>query len=241
MAQSFNMQNLVSRVITEVAQVPGVAVQQYSSERIRQHIQSAIFMELPEMWWPGYMIDQFVALDGVTGTIVEPLQNERGACADWEDVMDVWPEDREQPIPRLNPRSNPRRYTTGGNMRFIIPNYTQAAADEFRPFRVLPQDSVGNVRVRARFRPITPMSMTDKIYMDHLLLVYDACWMYCVDDGTVPGQVAKFEMLAQKRREQCRIMINDMPILLDPGAQWESMLDDTVENSFFTLDVHPLA
>jgi hypothetical protein len=63
--------------------------------------------------------------------------------------------------------------------------------------------------------PKLPITDPDKVYVDRLLLTYDAAWMYVTDDGTVPAQVAKFEMLAKKRRQQVQSNFNNQPLPLD--------------------------
>jgi hypothetical protein len=94
---------------------------------------------------------------------------------------------------------------------FLAPDYTTAA----RPFRVYPPDSTGSVVVVARQRPTLPLATTDTLYIDRLLLQYDACWMYAVDDGTVPAQVQKFQMLAEKRRRSVQASFAQHPLELD--------------------------
>jgi hypothetical protein len=64
--------------------------------------------------------------------------------------------------------------------------------------------------------------------------MYDAAWMYCVDDGTVPAQVNKFQMLAGNRRKQLKAGFAQQPLELDPrfpsGVVWQSG-----DSSWFTV------
>lgn len=236
--QSVLVSDVVSAVITELSQVPGIAVQQYSSERIRQHVESAVLMELPEAWWIGYMWEQTITLSGVNGLPNEALLGPISGIDNYEDIQAVWPEGVKKQLPAKPPYANASAYATGGGKaRWIAPNF---AGDTNKPFKVLPYDATGSLYVRARQRPVTPLSLTDRVYIDRQLLIWGASWLYCCSDGTNPTEVAKYEMLAVKRRKQCINMMNNQPIPLDPN---ESDLDDMltdVDMSVFTLDEHPL-
>jgi hypothetical protein len=76
-------------------------------------------------------------------------------------------------------------------------------------------DSTGNLVIWARQRNAMPLGNNDLLLLDGLLLQYDAAWMYCVDDGTVPAQVNKYQMLAQKRRQTMISSYSHQPLSLD--------------------------
>jgi len=61
--------------------------------------------------------------------------------------------------------------------------------------------------------------------------------MYCVDDGTIPAQVNKFQVLAQNRRRMVKAGYAQHPIELDPRYPSEVGID----NGFFVMDTDPLA
>jgi hypothetical protein len=87
------------------------------------------------------------------------------------------------------------------------------------------------------------MSLTDKVYLDPLLLLFDACWMYSVDDGTVPAQVNKYQVLAANRRKKMIAQYSQHPIALDGRYNWQDMVatDGGWDGDFFVLDQDPLA
>ena len=89
-------------------------------------------------------------------------------------------------------------------------------------------------------RPRMPFDTTDTVYIDGLLLQYDACWMYAVDDGTIPAQVNKFQVLAQKRRTMMKAAFSVHPLQLDPRYGVDDMLHG-IDNTSFVLDTDPLA
>jgi hypothetical protein len=97
--------------------------------------------------------------------------------------------------------------------------------------------------VWARQRPEIPLSLDDVVYIDGLLLQYDACWMYCVDDGTVPAQVNKFQVLAQNRRTKVKASFGQQPLELDPRmpVMDSDLQSESMEGSWFIVEKHPLA
>src|SRR6185369_14245324 len=105
-----------------------------------------------------------------------------------------------------------------------------------RPFAVIPHDTTTPVYAWCRQRPILPLQLTDTVYIDQLLLQYDACWMYAVDDGTIPAQVNKFQVLAQNRRRMIKAGYAQHPLELDPRFP-DSALAGAEDNTWFWLDV----
>jgi hypothetical protein len=209
--------DIVKAVLVELSQVPGIATQVYAADRVLQYVQDAFLLEIEEMWWPEYM--QYfgpIALDGVTGIIVSDLVGPISSITQYGDIAKVWPEGSNVSLKQLPPNTNPTVFvggTGGGNARgaFMSADYTTPN----RPFRVWPMDSTGNVVVWARQRNTLPLGNNDLIHIDSLLIQYDAAWMYCVDDGTVPAQCAKYQGLAQQRRKQVKSAANLQPLPLD--------------------------
>lgn len=212
---SARAQDIVSDVIVELSQVPGVATQIYSAPRILQYVQDAFLLEIEEAWWPLYMADFTAALDGTTGRLTADLVGSINAITDYTDIQAVWPEGYNQRLRTMPPLHNPSVLVgavSGGFPTYMMPDMQF----EKRPVRIWPYSSSGNVLIRARQRNKIPIANADMIYLDRLLLTYDAAWMYCTDDGTVPGQVDKFSRLATKRRIQMKAALNTQPIQLDP-------------------------
>lgn len=228
--------DIVSDVITEISQVPGVATQIYSADRIRQFVQNAWQLEIDEIWWPQYMWTQTVALDGTTGALTADLKGPISFIDDYDDIQAVFPSDSNRKLKEFPQSLNPNAFSGGAGMRFVMPDYTNA----HRPFIVLPTSSTGSVTVRARQRNTLPLSDTDVVYIDRLLLTYDACWMYTVDDGTVPAQVNKFQMLAGNRRKKLIAAFAQQSLELDPRFPSAEMFDG-VDSGWFTLNEDPLA
>ena len=228
------VRDIVNAVITNLSQVPGVATQIYASGRILQHVQDALLLEIEEMWWPDYMTYIGpIALDGTTGRLAADLVGPLATIRDYGDIAAVFPEGSNRKLRELPQSINPFTLTSGLNTFYITPDYTVPA----RPFKVFPPDSTTSVVVWARQRPVLPLDIDDTVYIDNLLLQYDACWMYAVDDGTIPAQVNKFQVLAQNRRRMIKAGYGQHPLALDPRYP-EGNYADT---GYFVLDQDPLA
>lgn len=231
------VKDIVGDVITLLSQVPGVATQLYASDRIRMHVQDAWLMEIQEMWWPDYMFYQSIPLDGTTGALTQDLKGSISYVDDYGDIASVYVGGRNRKLREFPQSLNPFSLNTGGQVWYMQPDYTVP----HRPFKVYPPDSSGSVIVWARQRNDIPFSDNDKLYLDQLLLKYDACWMYCVDDGTVPAQVNKFQLLASNRRRMMKANFAQQPLELDPRFPTDMYISQSEDSGWFTLDQDPLA
>jgi hypothetical protein len=220
-------------VITELSQVPGLATQIYASGRILQFVQDAYSFEIVDQWWPDYMHYFNVAVDGTTGMLTQDLKGPISTINRYEDIAAVWPEWDNRRLRALPTGINPHTLVGKYQMMYMGPDATVEA----RPMKVWPRESVGNIIIWARQHSEIPMSVASKIWLDRLLMTYDAAWMYCVDDGTVPAQVQKYQMLAAKRRQQLLAMNAQQPIELDP--RFPSFSDPSM--GWFTVSNTPLA
>jgi hypothetical protein len=233
--------DIVNAVINLLSQVPGVATQIYASDRIRQHVQDATLLELEEMWWPDYMTYIGpVTIDGVTGAPSTDLIGPLSPITEYRDIASVFPAGSNKKLRELPQSINPLNLNSG-RMLFMAPDYTTPN----RPFRVYPKNSTDSVVVWARQRPPIPLLLTSKVYIDALLIQYDACWMYAVDDGTIPAQVNKFQVLAQNRRKMVKAAFAQQPLELDPRFPADADIFGGAvgvwDGGYFVLDEDPLA
>ena len=227
--------DIVADVITEISQVPGTSTQLYSAGRIKQYVQDALLMEMEAAWWPDYMMWFNVALDGVNGFITTDLTGPISSIDDYGDIQMAFPAGSNKRLRELPPTMNPYLLTAGGA------HYMSAdGSTPHRPLRVWPMTATGNIVIRARQNEPIPFVTDAVVRLDRLLLMYDACWMYTVDDGTVPQQVQKYQQLATKRRQQMIANLSLQPIQLDPRLPDSAYMDGT-DDSFFVLDTDPLA
>ena len=231
------VKDIVSKVINELSQVPGVATQIYSADRIRQFVENAYLLEETEMWWPQYMwYSDPIPIDSATGLLTQDLVGPISAIGDYTDIRAVWPDGRNKPLRELSPSVNPTTLSQGIRGWFMTPDYTIPN----RPLKVLPIGGVQSVVVNALQHSPTPLGLNDKVYLDPLLLMYDACWMYAVDDATIPAQVQKYQMLAHKRRMRMMAQTGNQPLELDPRYPAGDLLGGE-DNNYFVLDQDPLA
>lgn len=219
-----SVSDLVMQTITELSQVPGVVTQKYSAPIIQQYIQDAFLMEIERAWWPDHMQYLNSGIDSLTGKMTDDMTSGTLSTDGYGDVMYVWGPNDTRPLPSFSDSRNPQAVftgTTSGPPQYIIPD----AEDPKRPVRVFPFNSIGPLLLRVRLRPTPPFSLNTFIGIDPLLLKYDAAWMYCVNDGTIPAQVAKYELLCTRRRRDCISRFNNQSIQLDPRiigntSQW---------------------
>ena len=211
--------DIVNTVINQLSQVPGIATQIYSAGKIQQHVQDALLLELEEMWWPDYMTYIGpIPLDGTTGSLTQDLVGPLATITEYRDIAAVYPEGRNRKLRELPQSINPTTLRDGMGSWYIAPDYSAPA----RPFKVYPTNSTIRVVAWCRQRPTLPLAITDKVYIDGLLLQFDACWMYCVDDGTIPAQVNKFQVLAQNRRRMIKAGYAQHSLELDPRYPMEN-------------------
>lgn len=229
--------DVVNAVINLLSQVPGVATQLYAADRIRQHVQDAILLELEETWWPALMsYSSKISVDQSTGLLQSSLLPTPYPNTEWRDVAAVFHGDSNKKMRQLPQSVNPYQLNTG--VGFITADYTTAN----RPFKVFPANAATQVVVWFRSRPNTPMALTDVVALDPLLIQYDACWMYAVDDGTIPAQVNKFQVLAQNRRKKILTAYNQHALELDPRFPADADLFGVGDDmTYFVLDKDPLA
>lgn len=176
-----------------------------------------------------------LAIDGglLTTDVVGPL----ATITEWRDVAAVFPSDSDKKLAELPTNMNPALLTNTSRPRFVYPNYVVPN----RPFAVMPPVSGVSVYAWCRQRPPLPLKTTDKVYIDQVLLQYDACWMYAVDDGTIPAQVNKFQVLAQNRRRMVKAGFAQHPLELDPRTSGDAAMEGVEDTTWFWLDKDPLA
>lgn len=232
--------DLVAMVINELSQVAGVVTQKYSAPIITQYLQNAYMMEIEEVWWPDYMGYFTATIDGTTGRLANDLTGSISSIDDYGDIQHVWPVASNVPLMALPENVNPSTFTSSTQAPtstaqpvYILPDY----AVPHRPFRVLPSNSVGPLTVRARQRTAFPFTNATRVGIDPLLLMFDATWMYCTNDGTLPAQVAKYELLIRKRRQTMISRFNNQPIPLDNRLPTD-ILDIDQSSSFFIPVTH---
>ena len=233
------VRDIVNAVINDLSQVPGVATQIYSAGRIQQFIQDAFLLEFEDFWWPDYMTYAQSGVDGTTGHLTADLVGPLGSITEYRDIHSAWPVGRNKKLREIQQSVNPTTLLAGSGAKalYMAPDYTAAA----RPLRIYPPTATQDIVVWARQRPELPLDIDETLYLDQLLLQYDACWMYAVDDGTVPAQVNKFQVLAQNRRTKLHASFSQQPIELDPRVLPADATMETFNNDWFTLDADPLA
>lgn len=234
--QAATVDGIVRAAITELSQVPGLATQIYSTPRLQQYVQNAVLMELEEKWWINLMSYFYnVPIDPLTGWPTIDLVHPLGGYVDeYADVAAVWTKDSNKRLLSFPRRVNPQTLL-GQTSKF----YIGPSGQPHRPITVWPPHA-HEVTIFARHRPVLPMTGTDRIWLDRVLILYDVCWMYAVDDGTIPAQINKFQVLATNRRRRLKAAEEVHGVPLNGGDDYDAPIGGH-DDSFFVLDRDPLA
>ena len=205
--------DIMADVITELSMVTGVSTQIYAAPRIQQHVQDATIMLMDDMWWPQLMQWYSVTPDGITGRITSDLASSllNHKVTRFQDLEAVYPYTTNKRVTIIPPGQNPF-ILSGTATAYITPDATYP----LRPFSVWPLTAAETLAVHARAYPVLPLSTTDTVYLDRLLVTYMASYMYAEDDGTNPGQIAKFKAMFEKRLQQVTASWQQQSIRLDP-------------------------
>lgn len=239
------VQQIVDATIIELSQVPGSSTQIYGTPRILQYVQDSFDFCFQQNWWVAYTSYWNGTLDGVTGLltadIVPTTPNNSGLVpiSSHTNVHNCFIGGTNRIIRALPPRMNPLLLgssSSGSSPLYRIGDYTIPN----RPIKFYPPTATGDVVMEVRQEPLHPFGLNDKIYIDQLMLVLGACYMYAADDGTNPGQINKFQSMFMKRLTDMIGAENDeAPLQLDPRIPigWEMQGNDESESGigFFTI------
>lgn len=234
------VQQIVDATIIELSQVPGSSTQIYGTPRILQYVQDSFDFCFQQNWWVAYTSYWNGTLDGVTGLltadIVPTTPNNSGLVpiSSHTNVHNCFVGGTNKIIRALPPRMNPLLLSgsIGGIPTYRIGDYTIPN----RPIKFYPPTASGDVVMEVRQEPLHPFGLNDKIYIDQLMLVLGACYMYAADDGTNPGQINKFQSMFMKRLTDMIGAENDeAPLQLDPRIPSFQEEDDGI--GFFTIGV----
>jgi hypothetical protein len=212
------VQVLVDAAINELSQVPGSSTQIYATSRILQYVQDAFDFCFQATWWAAYTSYWRGTLDGTTGRLtadIAPLTPTSGVpISTHTNIGSCFADGSNKIIRLLPPRSNPFMFdqSSPGYPLYMVPDYTYP----YRPVQFYPTNATGDVIMEVRQEPEHPFSLLDTLYLDQLMLMLGACYMYAADDGTNPGQINKFQSMFMKRLNDMVGAENQTPIQLDP-------------------------
>lgn len=200
--------DIVSEVQTELSQVAGAVTNLYGTPRTIQHIQDAYLALIEEFGDRDLISFSKETLDGSTGVIDTNLTTalSNHSISRFEDIINVWVDGEDCPLPILPPNLNVYNIT-GDTPKFVTNNSTTA-----RPFKIYPLAATGDVVVQHRAYPDLPLDEESYIYIDRLLIVYYAAYLYAQDDAASPGQIDKFERLFNDRLRNVKRINNNQAV-----------------------------
>lgn len=213
------VQAIIDATIIELSQVPGASTQIYATPRLLQYVTDTFDMVFQQNWWAAYTSFWTGTLDGTTGRltadIIPVTPNAAGvAISSHTNIRSVFPSGSSKLIRSLPPRTNPSIFNTsnGTTPIYHTPDYTFTN----RPIQFYPATATGNVIMEVRQEPLHPFALSDTIYLDQMMMVLGASYMYAADDGTNPGQINKFQSLFMKRLSDMVGAENQDSLQLDP-------------------------
>lgn len=200
------MTALIRDVQEALSQVSGTAVQTYAEDKIQRKLQEGFNLVRRRAWWPHLMEWRQYTLDGSTGTTTADIEDVLGI----EDIRVIYQGGTNRALAKLSGNVNP--YTlTGTRPRY----FTAKAHDNLRRITVYPITAEGTLDMHVR--PFADIFVpTDTVPFDADCLVNYAAWNYSADDGTVVGQIAKFQQLFESILGDLIKETTAHPIALNP-------------------------
>lgn len=200
------MSALIIDVQEALSQVSGTDVQTYAEDKIQRKLQEGFNMVRRRAWWPHLMEWRQYTLDGSTGTTTADIDDVQGC----EDIRVVFEGGTNRQLRLVPGEVNP--YTlTGTRPRF----YAALAQTNARRIKVYPITATGTLDMHVR-----PFEATfipaDTVPFDADCLVNYAAWNYATDDGTVVGQIGKFQALFESTLAELLKELLNAPISLNP-------------------------
>jgi len=205
----------VADAITQVARnmslVNGQGMTPYSPELIESYLHGAHQFIRDEQEWHDFDGVYNRTLDGSTGLITEGITE----VSDPKEIMRIYHSSSMTPLPKVPIYNNKQVSTTLIGFEFLTREEDPGPA--YKLVRFYPLILTGDVRIEAH-RTFDFTDHDTVIPVDWWLHVYHASWQYALDDGTNPGQIAKYENLFSTRMKQVKEKENSQPVSLDPYA-----------------------
>lgn len=179
---------IVQRLIRLSGQVPGTAVEIYSTDVFVDMVNTTMRMVARKIWWPHLLDWQTGVLDGATGVITTDLVG----VQDHTDIKAVFIDAYPTPLPRYSDELLPPIDGTTACGYDILPVdhplYLQ------RLIYVVPKTATGTLLLRVRKVP-EKRGFNDVVPFDQDLMMFGTLWSYFEDEGDNPQQAAKYKAL----------------------------------------------
>jgi len=204
------MSKTIREIVTDAQEtlgdVPGAGVQTYSDDRMFRDCIRAFNLFHKKYPWDQFISWSLVELDGISGKITEDtFQHLR----DFEDILSVFPENRNFEIPVLDRRRNPNslRGTSAlfwTSLPTIDPDY------QWRRLQIIPPSTRGKIVVCWRHYPRefskdgrqNPWDWDDVMDLDDDMLVHAVAWMTLSNDDINAGAAQDQQTLADDRFQE---------------------------------------
>lgn len=204
------IQDAVTQVARHMSLVAG-EVTPYSPDLIVSYLQGAHEIIKDEAEWQEMILWYQRTLDGTSGKITESLPYD-----DWKKIRRIYHESFQTPLPLLSKYVNPLASTLLLGYRGMAPEEDLTTGTNRYLVQFYPITLTGEVLFHIE-RDIDFTDMETVLPIDWWLHVYHASWQYALDDGTNPGQIAKYEKLYNDKLEAIRAKENSRPLLTQPN------------------------
>lgn len=205
------VQDAINQVARNISLVNGDGMTPYSPDLIESYLDGAHQFIKDEQEWHDFDVVYNRTLDGSTGLITEGITG----ISDAREITRIYHTSSMTPLPKVSLYNNKQVSTSLIGYEYL--NREDDPGPSFKLVRFYPLILTGDVRIEGH----KTFDFTDRnlvIPVDWWLHVYHASWQFALDDGTNPGQIAKYETMFNTRLKQVKEKENNKPISLDPYA-----------------------
>jgi hypothetical protein len=180
---------LISRCLIRLRQQGGLDVNIYSQPVIAEMLQHKFDTLFDRRFWRRHTTTSTWTLDGTTGQVTADISAQ---IKEFNDIKGIWPTDYRNPLPILDESVNPD---------FINMLVFGSSADPTKVFKLYPESTTGNVRVKYRTRP-DPFTENDTVPFDDQILIVGTCFDFLSDEAADATNVRKFLQMYQDRLDR---------------------------------------
>lgn len=204
------MAKTIREIVTDaqetIGDVPGAGVQTYGDDRMFRDCIRAFNMFHKKYPWDQYMSWSLVEIDGVSG---KPKEDVFQHLKDFEDILAVFPENRNFEIPVLDKRRNPQSLR-GTSALFWTALPTIDPDYQYKRIQVIPATTTGKIVVSWRHYPRIhyadgrqePWEWNDIMDLDEDMLVHAVAWMSLSSDDINTNAAQDQQTLADDRFQE---------------------------------------
>lgn len=208
----------VEDTIRRLSEIPGLATQVYSEERIVRLLNSAFKFLRSHCDWPELMTWHTRTLDGTTGKVTQRIPNVLGP----KDLKFIYPVSSDQKLAILPSTINPNNLAAGNQPRWVqllgVVDDPLQTDGKFL-FRLWPSQSVGDINILVKSNRVWAASdLNSELWLDDEALILHACVRETSSDGANQAEQADFAEQLKDRMKQITRENTNLPTDINPGS-----------------------